>query len=57
MFFFDFLTVWGVTHTRPRPSGLFPEGWMIYAITIAYAALGFGLFVVIGKVPRAEAAA
>jgi hypothetical protein len=57
MLLLNFGTAMGLAHTRPPPSGLFPEGWTIYAITAAYATLGLGLFAVIGKVPRTEDAA
>jgi hypothetical protein len=57
MLLLNFGTAMGLAHTRPPPSGVFPEGWRIYAITAAYATLGLGLFVLIGKVPRKEAAA
>ena len=55
MLFLDFVTMWGVAHTRPPPSGFFPEGSMIYAITAVYVTLGLGLFAVVGKVPRQQA--
>ena len=57
MLLFNFGTGMGLAHTQPPPSGSFPEGWRIYVITMVYAALGFGLFLIIGKVPRREAAA
>ena len=57
MLLFNFGTAMGLAHTRPFPSGAFPEGWKIYGLTAAYATLGLGLFVLIGKVPRKEAAA
>jgi hypothetical protein len=57
MLLLTFGTAMGLAHTQPFPSGAFPEGWRIYAITAAYATLGLGLFVLVGKVPRKEAAA
>jgi hypothetical protein len=48
----SFVTMMGLAHTQPPPSGAFPEGWRIYAITAAYVTFGLGLFAVVGKVPR-----
>jgi hypothetical protein len=57
MVLLNFVTAMGLAHTRPPPSGAFPEGWRIYAITAAYATLGLGLFAVVGTFPRKQAAA
>jgi len=57
MLLFNFGTAMGLAHTRTPLSGLFPEGWRIYAITAAYATLGWGLFAALGRIPRKEAAA
>ena len=54
MLLFDFATAMGVAHARPLRSGAFPEGWPIYAATVAYVTLGLGLFAVVGKVPRKQ---
>lgn len=55
MLLLNFGTTMALAHTRPPPSGAFPEGWRIYAITAAYVTLGLGLFAVVGKVPREQA--
>ena len=57
MFLLSFVTAMGLAHSQPPPSGAFPEGWRIYAITAAYVTFGLGLFAVVGKVPREQAAA
>jgi hypothetical protein len=57
MLLLTFGTAMGLAHSRPSPSGPFPEGWRIYAANAAYVTLGLGLFAVVGKVPRKQAAA
>ena len=56
MLLLNFATMMGLAHTQPPPSGPFPEGWRIYVITVAYVTLGLGLFALVGKVPREQAA-
>jgi len=35
-----FETMWELAHTRPFPSGVFPEGWSIYGDLAAYSLFG-----------------
>jgi hypothetical protein len=51
MFLLTFGTAWGVAHLQPKPTGLFPEGWTIYAFLLGYASLGATLFFVLGRLP------
>ena len=55
MFYVTFVTAWGVAHMRPVPTGMFPEGGMIYAFLVAYTTLGAALVILIGKAPRKRA--
>jgi small-conductance mechanosensitive channel len=57
MFAATFVTAWGVAHMGPVPSGMFPEGWIIYGLLAAYAILGATLVFIVGKMPRERAAA
>ena len=47
-----FAAGWGVAHMRPMPEGMFPEGWVVYAVLVAYAALGVVLLIAVGRIPR-----
>jgi hypothetical protein len=52
IFLLTFGTAWGVAHLQPTPTGVFPEGWTIYAFLLAYLALGAILFFLVGRLPR-----
>ena len=52
MFLVTFGTAWGVAHLQPAQTGLFPEGWTIYAFLLAYVALGAILFSLVGRLPQ-----
>jgi 1,4-dihydroxy-2-naphthoate octaprenyltransferase len=55
MMIVDFGMAMGLAHSKgPLPSGYFPEGWPIYLVTAGYAVLGYGLFALIGKLPRTK---
>jgi hypothetical protein len=49
-----FDTAWGLAHTRPFPSGRFPEGWPVYGCLAAYSVWGAMLIWVLGKYPRRQ---
>jgi hypothetical protein len=47
-----FAAAWGIAHMKPVPKGMFPEGWVIYAALVAYAAVGVALLIAVGRIPR-----
>ena len=51
MFFLVFGQAWGLAHQQRPSPGLFPEGWLVYAFLVAYAALGTVLLTGASKVP------
>jgi hypothetical protein len=53
----NFGVAMGMAHTPVRRPGPFPEGWPVYAATAAYALIGLGLFLAVGKLPPKQAAA
>ena len=57
MFAAAFVTAWGVAHMRPSPTGMFPEGWMIYGLLAAYTLLGVTLVFIVDEIPRKRAEA
>jgi hypothetical protein len=50
-----FDTVWALAHTRPLPSGYFPEGWSVYGWLVAYSGLGAILVWTVNRVPPKQA--
>ena len=43
---------WGLAHTQPLSPGPFPEGWQIYGLLAAFAALGLCLLTALARVLR-----